>query len=283
MPPIDQFGRGVRNPRYAPGYTPAKPTLPGDLLPKPIRIGGPGEPTPAEMPGHLARIDDNVDILTMLSTVSRGFSARVFSVTTAPVQIVDGRFLRGYLFVNPSASAGLTTTGTMFASAARTVLGSPYTSVEVGTANFRNAAFFIDVTVFGAGSLIAVDLQTQDPVTNNWATAQANIFPAAAITAVGTYYANVGNVGIDLNMRLVANLTVAGSTFSIGYMLKDGLPGSSSGLARTIYLGDANVNATTGFPLLEGQTLSKFFRPNTTLFAVSAVSAGTELRVFDLQ
>lgn len=282
MPPIDQFSRG-RHPRFPGGvYSPAKSTLPGDLLPKPIHIGG-GEREQLPIPDYLQRIDENVDILTLLSTVSRGFSARVFTVTTTPVQIVDGRFLRGYIFLNPSASAGLTTTGTMFASAARTVAGSPYTSGEVGTANFRNAVFFLNVTVLGAGSLISVNLQTQDPLTNAWATAQTDIFGAAGIGATGAYYANVGNVGVDVNMRLVATLTVASATFSISYILKDGLPGSSSGLTRTIYVGDQNVTTTTGYPLLEGQTLNKFYRMNTLIYAVSAVTAGTELRVFDLQ
>lgn len=278
--PIDQYARG-RNPRFLPGFTPAKSTLPGDILPKSVKIGTPGQIS--DDSGHLARIDENVDILTLLSTVSRGFRGAVVNVTTTPIQVVDGMFLRGYIFLNPSQTAGITTTGTMFASAARTTGASPYTSVEVGVSNYRNGIFWLNVTVLAVGSLITVDLQTQDPLTLAWATAQSDIFGAAGIVATGAYYANVGNVGVDVNMRLVATLTVADATFSISYALKDGLAGSSSGLTRTIYLGDENVTTTSGFPLLEGQTFTRFFRPNTTIYAVSEVSGGIGLRVFALQ
>ncbi len=287
-PPRDLFRRG-RHPRFPVGTTGAPTALAPDLYPRVIGDGpgsrggrGDGSPQPSSE-DRVRSIDENVDILTRLNLIERGFTMRSVSVGTTPVEIVDGKFLRGYVFLNPSASAGLTSTGTMFASAARTVVGSPYTSGEVGVANFRNAAFFADVTVFGAGSLIAVDLQTQDPLSGNWATAQADIFPAAAITAVGTYYANVGNVGVDVNMRLRASLTVAGSTFSVGYMLKDGLPGSASGIARTIYLGDINVTVGQGYSLLEGQSLTKWFRQNTRLYAVSGVSAGVTINVLESQ
>jgi hypothetical protein len=282
--PLDTFSRG-RNPRFLPGYTQAKENLPGDVITKRVRPGYGqselGEESPLEV--LLKNIDENVGILTVLNILERGFQARPVTVTTSPIQVVDGLFLRGYTFLNPSQTAGLTSTGTMFTSAARTVGGSPYTSVEVGVSNYRAANFWLNVTVLAAGSLIDIQLETQDPITGSWAVAQDDIFGAAGITATGAYYANVGNVGVDVNMRLTADLTVADATFSVAYALKDGLPGSSSGLTRTIYLGGQDVNSTTGFPLLEGQVLTKFFRRNTTLYAVSDVAAGVTLNVFDLQ
>jgi len=229
----------------------------------------------------IKRIADNTDILALTQLIERGLTATQYTVTTAPVEIVDGKQTRGYILLNPSQSSGLTASDTIFASAARTVVGSPYTSDAIGVANYLNLAFFIDVTVFGAGSLIAVNLQTQDPITLNWATAQSDIFPAAAITAVGTYYANVGSLGVDVAARLVASLTVATSTFSVSYVQKNGLPGGSSGLANTVFIGGPNVNAQTGYPLLEGQQLKIFTRENTRLFAVSLGSA--TLSVFNLQ
>jgi len=268
-------------------YSRAPVMFPADLQPRVIRNGpfSPGSPRVAdqrEPPDELIkRIADNTDILALTQLIERGLTATQYTVTTAPVEIVDGKQTRGYILLNPSQSSGLTTSGTMFASAARTVAGSPYTSTAIGVANYLNLAFFIDVTVFGAGSLIAVNLQTQDPVTLNWATAQPDIFPAAAITAVGTYYANTGSLGADVAARLVASLTVASSTFSVSYVQKNGLPGGTSGLANTVFIGGPNVNAQTGYPLLEGQQLKIFTRENTKLFAVSLGSA--TLSVFNLQ
>jgi hypothetical protein len=261
--------------------SPAPTPLAPDLYPRTVREGvGPNGAQVTPSPdASLARIDENLDILTRLNLIERGFTNRSVLVTTAPTQIVDGQFLRGYVFLNPSQTAGLTSTGTMFASAARPALA--YTSVEIGVANYRNGLFWLDITNQGAGATLQVDLQTQDPLTLNWATAQTDIFGGSA--AVGTYYQNVGNVGVDVNMRLVATVAVNPITFSISYGLKDGLAGSSSGLTRTIYLGGPDVTAGQGYPLLEGATLTRWFRPNTTLFAVSQVAAGVSLNVFESQ
>jgi len=61
------------------------------------------------------------------------------------------------------------------------------------------------------------------------------------------------------------------------------VPGSSTGLANTIWVGGPDVNSTTGFPILEGKDLKLFVMPNTELYAVSDISAGINMRVFDLQ
>jgi len=265
-------------------YTKAPTRLPLDLYPRQLRNGS-GAPKPADerepQDELIRRIAGNTDILALTQLIERGLAATRYTVTTAPIEVVDGKQTRGYIFLNPTASAGLTSSGTMFASAARTVGGSPYTSVEIGVANYLGVSFFLDVTVLAAGSLITIDLQTQDPITLGWATAQSDIFTAAGIVATGTYYANVGNVGIDVATRLRATLTVADATFSVSYVQKNGLPGGVSGLANTVFLGGPNVNSQTGYPLLESEQQKLFLRENTRLYAVSLGSA--TLSVFNLQ
>lgn len=281
------MGRHVKE--FQTGKVPADiiKRLPSDEDLRRVREGGglnvsPGDNTDGMM--LLAnRIAENTDILAAPIVIERGFIGRPVSVTTTPVKIIDGKFVRGYIVTNPNPQSGLTTNGTLLASALRTAGSSGNTeSVPVGVASYKNASFYLDISATGGG-VVQIDLLTQDPLSLNWATAQSDIFGSPS--TVGTYYASVGTVGIDKAMAIAWSVSAAGSsTFSLSYILKDGLPGGSTGLQKTIYLGpNQNVNSSTGYPLTEGKERPLFTRPNTEVWAVSLISSGIDVVVFDLQ
>lgn len=230
---------------------------------------------------YIKRIVENSDILVSTSILGRGFLGRQITIGTTPVQVVDGRYLRGYLFTNPTGAVGLTTTATLFGSASRSGTGNSQ-SAPLGVASYDSARLFLDITaITGAGSTV-IDIQSQDPVSLNWATAQSDIFGAP--TATGTYYANIGDIGVDRSLAAAFTVNSTTSTFSLGVVLKGGLPGGGTGLANTIFLGpDVNVSSTNGYGLLEAKELKLFLRPNVELWAVSLISGGVTLNIFDLQ
>lgn len=231
---------------------------------------------------YAKQASDDLDILVNVNSIGRGINSRVVTVTTTPQQIIKAIQPRGYIIVNPTHASGLTSSGTGFPSLLRTTAGSPFLSSAVGVANYDRMIFFLDISANNGAPSVKIDVQSQDPISLNWATAQGDIFSAP--TAVGTYYANIGNLGVDSNLRLKATLTgVVSSTFSVGYILKDGLPGSSSGLANTVYLGGPGVTSVSGYSLFEGAEFKYFFLANAELWASSLVAAGVNLQIFELQ
>lgn len=219
----------------------------------------------------------NTDIDILLRTLGNAFFPRVISVgTTATELIAPNRTPRGYILINPNTTvSGVVTTVTVFP--AGTVFPVGVTnSASINVAGHGGATFTMNVTEASAGP-VTVDLQTQDPISSNWATVQSDIFSGAS--AVGTYAAPVGGIGIDQNARLVVTVAGDSMTASIAAMLKPALSGTISG--PTIFLGDQNVTTTIGFPLLSGQKETLYLKENTPLYGVAI--AATELRLFELQ
>lgn len=275
----DEFKRFWRNRQV--GMTPAPTKLPADLYPRQLR---PRQIMPGRDGGYgrdemVAMILENSNILVSTVALERGFNSRQIAVGTNPVQVVDGRFLRGYIFLNPTPSTGLTTTGTLKSSGTHASGASGNTqATPLGVANYRNVTIFVRITA-GTGT-VAIDTQSQDPIGGDWATVTPNFM---VVSGVGTYHGFVGNLGVDTDFAVAWSVTGgAGTTFEINFVAKDGLPGSGAGVANTIFLGGENVNSTNGYPLREGDKLEKFFRPNATLYAVTAGPTLT-LMVFDLQ
>lgn len=219
----------------------------------------------------------NSDIEVLLKTIGNAFFPRVVTIGTTPTRIIEpNRTPRGYILINPNTTvSGVVTSVTVFpAGTVFPVAATPSASINV--AAHGGASFILNITEPTAGPM-TVDLQTQDPISGNWATAQANIF--GGVVAIGTYYANVGNIGIDSNARLL--VTVAADTFtgSIAAMLKPSLAGTVAG--PTVFLGSENVNTTVGYPLLSGQKETFYLKENTALFGVAV--AATDVRLFELQ
>lgn len=219
---------------------------------------------------------DSMKILARLSTLERGYGTRQFAVGAAASRIYASTQPRGIVLLNPSRSAGLTSSGTLLPLAAYGVGTGNTKATPLGVGNYRSLAAFLDVTVNGGGGTLIVDAYTQDPLSGHWALAQKDIFAGQA--AVGTYYALLGGLGVDQNFAIVYTVAVAGITFSVSYIEKDGLPGSTSGLDRTIYIGPSSaVNTVSGRPILEGQSEKFFVKEYTEIWAVSVTPVNVRI------
>lgn len=224
----------------------------------------------------LRRILKNTDIDILLRTLGNAFFPRSITVGIAPTPLVaPNRYPRGYIFINPSTTVtSVVSTVTVFASQVFPV--GTTNSASINVAGHGGAAFFMNITEASAGP-VTVDAQSQDPVTGNWMTTQSDIFAGAS--ALGNYYANIGSLGVDQNLRLVVNVAGDSMTASIGAVLKPALAGTVAG--PTIFLGGPDVTTTIGYPLLGGQKEVLFLKENTPLFGIAA--AATNLRLFELQ
>jgi len=181
--------------------------------------------------------------------------------------------------MNPSLVVGGTAVGTLVASASRTTNDNTQAS-PLGVANYRDLHLFLDVTaVAGTTPTLNIYSQSQDPTSLNWADTQLLY---ADIDATGTFYANPGSLGLSTDFALRWEIAGVGAdfTFSIGYVLKEGLPGTGAGVGKTLYLGNSGVTVNSGFPLLEGQSRSFYVKENTELWAIANTSL--DLRIFEL-
>lgn len=229
----------------------------------------------------LIRILQNTDIDILLRTIGNAFFPRIITVGTTPTLIIEAnRTPRGYILLNPNTStSGSVSNVTLFGAGTVLAVGTTNTaSVSVGAT--LGARFILNVTEENAGGNTSFNLQTQDPVSGNWAQAQSDIFQfGGAPVPVGTYYANVGEIGIDDNMRIEAVVGGDTMTASLASILKPGIAASVGG--ATVFLGGPDVNTTVGFPILSGTKETFYLRENTAIFGVAVAS--TTLRVFELQ
>lgn len=222
----------------------------------------------------LRHILKNLDIDILLRTLGTAFFPRVVTIGTTPTSIIEpNRYPRGYILINPNTNA--ISIVTIFPIGTAFPVGTT-TSAAFAVGGFDTARFFFDITNIAAAGTIIVNLQTQDPLTTNWTTAQTDLFAGA--NTVATFYANAGQVGIDQNFRLQVVVTVDAAVGSIGGVLK-GATGIGGG--PTIFLGSENVNTTIGFPLLSAQKETLYLRENTALFGIATV--GVNLNLFELQ
>lgn len=229
----------------------------------------------------LIRILKNSDIDISLRTIGNAFFPRVITLGTSPsLLIAPNRSPRGYIIINANTSAsGITTTLTMFAAATvLPVATTPTAAVSVG--GYETARFLLDVTEPSAGVLTSFNLETQDPISGNWAIAQADIFQfSGGGAAVGTYYANVGGIGIDDQMRISAVVDGDSMTCSLACILKPAISATIAG--ATAFIGGPDVNTTIGFPILSGTRETFYLKENTAIYGVA--TGALTLNVFELQ
>jgi hypothetical protein len=259
--------------------------VPIDLRNRYIRPGTPGagqiDPQTGlvipEAPDWSSLIHDVHSIAGTLS-LRRGLLGRVETITSVPQLIIEQREIggRGYLLLNPAGVVGLTASGTIFST--QTVVGlNTVTSGLLGVANYKTARFFIVATLVGAGP-VTFDLQTIDPVTGTAITVQ-NL---ASLVATGNVYVNVGDLGVDVDLQIL--VTVPGgttATFSMGFVLKDGLDGTSAGASQTIFIGGAGVSPNSGYPLLSGKEKPFYIEENVLIYAVTS-GPNLDMNIFEM-
>ena len=229
----------------------------------------------------LIRILKNTDIDISLRTIGNAFFPRVITLSTTPsVIIAPNRSPRGYILINANSSAtGITTTVTMFTAA--TVLPVATTNTAaVNVGGYETARFFLSVTEPSSGAATSFNLETQDPISGDWAIAQADIFQfAGGGAAVGTYYANVGGIGVDDQMRISAVIDGDSMTCSLACILKPAISATIAG--ATAFIGGPDVNTTIGFPILSGTRETFYLKENTAIYGVA--TGALTLNVFELQ
>jgi hypothetical protein len=223
-------------------------------------------------------IKKNTDIELSLKILGLGFHGELIPLTAAVPQLVirPQKTPRGYIIINPAEVSGFSSTVTFFPSLLRAP--ATYNSASFNVSGVETVRQFLDVTVQAAGATLVVNAQTQDPLTGNWVTSQADIFGSNA--AVGTYYADVGALGVDQSYRLQAVVGVNNETFSISGLMKGGalLP-----VGQTVYLGASqDVNSLTGYPMLPAQREYFFLLDDVPLYAITPTNP-MQLKVFYLQ
>lgn len=241
---------------------------------------GMGLDTETPMLQLVQALKNNSDIEIALKVLKLGFVSRVINLTAGtPSEIIQrSKYPRGYIIINPAEISGFTTNVTFFASAARAV--GTYTSGQFNVSGVDRVSSWLDVSVNGAGGSVQIDVQSIDPLSGNAANAQIDIFNVATPTPVNTYYANLGQLGVDRLIQMFATVATAGPvTFSVSGLLKGG---AVTPTGSTVYIGDQNVTSTIGYPILPGQREYFWLGDDVQLFAVSPTEPVT-LKVFQLQ
>jgi hypothetical protein len=263
--------------------------IPPDLLPKYIKeygSGGGSSGAPGggggsgqNSFGDLGQIGKDVHSIAGTLSLNRGLLGRLVTVTGTPQLIINAQDPggRGYLLLNPAGTLGLTASGTLISS--QTAVGATtVTSGSLGVANYNTARFFIEA-VFNVGAgPVTFDLQTRNPVTGTYITSQT----IASLSATGNLYASVGQLGVDTDLRMFVTVPAGTTiTFSVGFVTKDGLEGTSTGVAQTIFIGGPGVASQSGYPILSGKERSFYLNENVQLYAVTG-GPSLNLNIFEL-
>ncbi len=234
----------------------------------------------------LLGIDRNLAVLTKLNSISKGFISRSVSIGTNPTLIFSSARPKAIIVLNPSLSAGLTSSGTLLALTARGPGSYNSQTAPLGVANYLRISLFLNITANALPHTLAVDAQSRDQLSLNWLDTQDDVFAGTnAIWAAGAngYYAQLGPMGVDVEFAINATVGAGAGTmtFSVSYTLKEGLPGTSTGIASTIFLGPNDAVNSTSYPLLSGDKFPLLVTENTELWGV-ALAAGQTVNVFEL-
>ncbi|MEM4360109.1 MAG: hypothetical protein QXT45_06235 [Candidatus Bilamarchaeaceae archaeon] len=264
--------------------------VPVDLYERPVQeyqvVGNRVFPRSELMPSvpfdpsqYIPQIARDTNIIASTTVLDRGLIGRVVLVPNTPVEVINAQFLRGYLLLNPALAVGLTSAGTLLSNTALSNAVSPFNTSVLGVANYKTLRLTLNVTNFTGPGPVTFDTQTLDPVSGTTFITVQTVF---SVTGNGNFYASLGQFGVDTDFRIQITIP-AGTTLnaSIGFVLKDGLEGTSAGQAQTIFIGQNGVTPDSGYPLLSGREKAFYLRPNTQLFAVTN-GPTLPLRVFEL-
>ena len=275
---IDELNNGPRSLAY--------PDVPIDMYPRNVdnyqrnpdgSISDAGVLSPLDT--YLDRIARDTNIMSSIATLKRGLFGRTLTITTTPQLIVNAEYLRGYIFLNPNELAGTTSAGTMLASASRGAATANLTgnSAALGVANFLGAHFFVNISAISGGADVTIVLQALDPVSGLWFDVQDLV---TGVLITGQTYAFVDALGVATDARVRWAMGAGDATFSVGFVLKNGLAGTSAGISQTIFLGSAGVTVQSGFPLLNGDKEKFFLQEGVRLYAVA--NASLPMKIFEL-
>ena len=258
--------------RNIPGRGPLASYRPGITQPHGESVAEPGD---SEMLGLVRQIASGIYVLSNQLIIRPGMLGEEITVGPNPTQIFKDGGDRSILILNPATPAGVTRFVEILDNQERPADGDT-TATPIGVANYETMALFLDIEDAGGTSGILIDIMTQDPLSENWATVDLDVFNAP--TAQGTYYAPLGSRAIDMAFAVFYDGGGGTPIWSLSGVLKIGLPGTSDGINKTLYVGPQGITTASGFPMLEGQRESFFVEANTAVFATAA--AELPIRVF---
>jgi hypothetical protein len=206
--------------------------------------------------------------------LTRNLVGQTVTVGTTPTLLIRSSYAWPFMVLNPSRSLGLTTVVTGFSGTAT----DGDVTAGIGVAGFEQVHLHLNVTDAGA-STYTITTQTYDAVSLQWIDSQ-DVF--TGVSAIGSQYADIGSLGVatDLRFKFTRTVGVGNITCSIGVVLKNGIGGSSAGLAQTVFLGGPNVTTVSGFPLLEGNRQTFIIGENVELWGVAYTNI--DVRIFML-
>lgn len=243
-------------------------------------VGIPGY-GPGGFSGDLSQLINDVHSIAGVVVLRRGLIGRVVTITNSPQQIIQQSEVggRGYLLLNPTGVVGLTAAGTLFPLTTIVGTGTSLVSGSLGVANYKTARFFVKATFNVGAGPVTFDLQTLDPVDGTTYITSQTLW---ALTATGNAYADVGTMGIDTDVRMSVTVPIGTTiTFTVGFVLKDGLEGTSAGASQTIFIGNSGVSPNSGFPILAGKEKAFYLMENVSLHAVTA-GPSIDMNIFEL-
>lgn len=213
--------------------------------------------------------------------ITKAFIGLTVSIGTSATQIVVPDKKRSYLIVNPASETLGSTTDEIIATASTITANG--TSAVIDVAGVEDLHIFFEPTAITGRWKIW--LQAKNPVTGDYADTQLLFDTADADIAANTEsYAYVGSHGIASSARFRYEEVSAGSlTFNLGITRKKNV-GSldvSTGVPRTVYLGNSGVTTSSGYPLLEGAQDFFIIDQNVDLHGVAQTT--TDLKLFQLE
>jgi len=227
----------------------------------------------------LSGLINDVHAIAGTLVLRRGLIGRVVSITSIPQLVINQQEAggRGYLLLNPAGVVGLTAKGTLIATTT-TVGAATVQSGSLGVANYKTAKLFFNVTFNVGVGPVTFDIQTLDPISGTiWFISQT-----ISMAATDKQYVDIGTMGVDTDLSVLVTVPVGTTiTFNIGFVLKDGLDGTSAGVTQTIFMGGAGVSSTAGYPLLSGKERPFYLMENVQLWAVTA-GPTLSMNIFEL-
>lgn len=246
----------------------------------PYQGGGAG--APGILPNgsqDLTGLINDVHSIAGTLVLRRGLIGRVVTVPNTPILIINQQEIggRGFLLLNPAGVVGLTAKGTLVSST--TLVGATtLQSASLGVANYKTLKLFINATFVAGAGPVTFDLQTLDPVTGT----VLFISQTVSLVATGATYVDLGTLGVDTDFSILVTVPAGTTiTFTIGFVLKDGLDGTSAGVTQTIFIGQAGVSTVAGYPLLSGKERAFYIMENVQIYAVTA-GPSLSMNIFEL-
>jgi hypothetical protein len=218
----------------------------------------------------------------------RNFLGRVVNVGITPTLIHRALYPQNIMITNPARGpgGGATRTGLVTQQIGVVAAGNSE-AAPIGVSNYMDMHLMLNVTAITAGTSWTIVNVIQDPITLNWVDSQVLITGVTPALVGGwtnaSFYGNIGmfGVGTQFAVRWTSDAGAGAISFTISYVLKDGMIGSDSGVSQVIYIGpDSGVTMISGYPIFEN--MEKVFQVGEGVDIWGIAAVATNINVFEL-